>query len=117
MREMLLARSDKLVPLNHFMRRIIVSNFQVQLQFLLEPTAFTDVAELCILYGQTVLDIVYYIGCLKMSKISYFEQNLAEILQKQKKEEFYTKKYNYDNFEIKFQQQIFQKMIDIGCFL
>ena len=60
MRETILTRTMKLIPLNAFILRILVSSPAIQLQFFLEPLAFIEIVNLCDIYGQTVLDLVYY---------------------------------------------------------
>jgi hypothetical protein len=58
--EMILTKTAKLVPLNIFVRQIFFSPPDTQLQFFIEPVAFTDIREMCGTYGQTLLDLVYY---------------------------------------------------------
>ena len=57
---MVLAKTRILVPLYNLACIINTSPPNIQLQFLTEPLAFTDITDLCNLYGRTVLDIVYY---------------------------------------------------------
>ena len=44
MREMMLCRTRKLIPLNVFIARILMSTPAIQLQFLLEPLAFNAIS-------------------------------------------------------------------------
>ena len=47
MREMMLCRTRKLIPLNVFIARILESPPAIQLQFLLEPLAFNAITNIC----------------------------------------------------------------------
>ena len=60
MREMMLNKTKKLVPLNGFICQILLSSPKIQMQFFLEPLAFVEILRLCEVFGQTVLDLVFY---------------------------------------------------------
>ena len=58
--EMVYKKTRKLIPLFNFVCTIAASPPLTQLQFFLEPLAFPYVTGLCSIYGQTVLNTVYY---------------------------------------------------------
>ena len=58
--EMIFSRMGKLLPLKNFAFQIYLSSPEVQLQFFMEPLACTDVNDMCNLYVQTIINIVYY---------------------------------------------------------
>ena len=62
MKEMALAKSFPLLPLNESYKALFTSQQENLLQFLLEPSLFPTIAELWLLYGQNVKDVVYYIN-------------------------------------------------------
>ena len=72
MREMMMSRTRKLLPLNALLAQILQSPPAIQLQFLLEPLAFISISNLCAVYGQTVLDLVYY--CVRTYVYYVFRQ-------------------------------------------
>ena len=60
MRYMMLTKTQKLVPLNTLVLNILLSPPKTQLQFFMEPLAFTEILELHRVYGQAVLSLVFY---------------------------------------------------------
>ena len=72
MREMMLCRTRKLIPLNTFIARILESPPAIQMQFLLEPLSFNAISNFCEVYGQTVLELVYY--CVRTYVYYVFRQ-------------------------------------------
>ena len=58
--EMILAKTAKLVPLRDLIYQILLSSPSTQLQFFLEPLVFLGILKLIDVYGQTVLDLVFY---------------------------------------------------------
>ena len=50
----------KLVTLNIFVRQIFYSPPDTKFQFYIESLAFTDIRDLRWIYGQTLLDLVFY---------------------------------------------------------
>ena len=58
---MLLIKSGKFSELFHFLRNIRRSSHTIQMQFLLDPLAFSEVNELRKLYGQGVINHIYYL--------------------------------------------------------
>ena len=58
--EMVFKKTRKLTPLFDFVCIISASPPLTQLQFFLEPLTFPCITELCSIYGQTVLNTVYY---------------------------------------------------------
>ena len=62
MEEMAAAKSSKLSPLRSIYRLLFLSQRANLLQFLLEPSLFSDVIDLWTLYGTTVKELTYYIN-------------------------------------------------------
>ena len=50
----------KLVPLNIFVQQIFYSPPDTKFQFYIESLSFTDIRDMCCIYGQTLLDLVFY---------------------------------------------------------
>ena len=60
MRQMILTKTSKLVPLRDLVCQILFSPPSTQLQFFLEPLVFLGILKLFDIYGQTVIDLVFY---------------------------------------------------------
>lgn len=58
--DMIFGKTKKLIPLLNFVYKIAASPPFLQLQFFLEPLAFSELVELCSIYGQAILDTLYY---------------------------------------------------------
>ena len=58
---MILTKTMILVPLYNFVCSIAASPPNIQLQFFTEPLAFITITDMVVTYGQTVLDLVYYV--------------------------------------------------------
>ena len=83
MKEMALAKSLPLLPLNESYKALFTIQQENLLQFLLEPSLFPTIVELWLLYGQTVKDVVYYINRTFVYVVVIFESQSFSTLSSQ----------------------------------